>query len=426
VYRLRRYLAERRAAAAERKPMQNNSNEPVRLVVEHLPDVEPLNLKVESVAPRLNVLVPGMAMRHMSGGPNTALNLTYRMAKAGVPLRYISTNSGLDRDTGPLWNHLQSLTGIRERLPNVEIISAHDRSHQTMVGSNDVFFGTAWWTVQMIKHALPLMRHKTFLYIIQDYEPGLYAWGSYYAQALETYGLNFRGIFCTRILADYFRQQRVGRFNEPTFMDRCCTCFEPAVDDTKFFFDPSARTGKKRLLFYARPTAPRNLFELGLVALKRAVERGAFSPDRWELLFMGQQIAPHDLGHGVIIRSHPWLNYEDYAQLLRASDVGLSLMLSPHVSYPPLEMAAAGASVVTNVFAVKTAERLSGISRNILPVEPNVDAIVDGLLQAAQRAKEVDGRGESPINGVPRSWDEAFRDTLPAVLRMWTECQRAA
>ena len=164
-----------------------------RLVVERLPDVEPLNLKVGSAAPRLNVLVPGMAMRHMSGGPNTALNLTYRMAKAGVPLRYISTNSGLDRDSGPLWNHLQSLTGIRERLPNVEILSAHDRSHQTMVGSNDVFFGTAWWTVQMIKYALPLMHHKTFLYIIQDFEPGLYAWGSYYAQALETYGLDFQG-----------------------------------------------------------------------------------------------------------------------------------------------------------------------------------------------------------------------------------------
>ena len=125
-------------------------------------------------------------------------------------------------------------------------------------------------------------------------------------------------------------------------------------------------------------------------------------------------------------RSHPWLNYEDYAQLLRASDVGILLMLSPHVSYPPLEMAAAGASVVTNVFSVKTAERLSGISRNILPVEPNVDAIVDGLMQAAQRATEVDGRSQSPINGVPHSWDEAFRDTLPAVLRMWTECQGAA
>jgi hypothetical protein len=278
----------------------------------------------------------------------------------------------------------------------------------------------------MIKHALPLMRHKRFLYIIQDYEPGLYPWSSYYALAQETYGLDFRGIFCSRLLADYFREQKIGRFADPTFMDRCCTCFEPAVDDSKFFVDPAARTGKKRLLFYARPTAARNLFELGLVALKRAVERGAFPSEEWELLFMGQQVGPHDLGSGVIIRSHPWLNYDDYGRLLRGSDVGLSLMLSPHVSYPPLEMAAAGATVVTNVFSVKTAERLNRISRNLLPVEPNVDAIADGLVRAAQRAANPGVRDLSPLEGMPRTWDESFRETLPAVMRMWNECQAAA
>ncbi len=298
VYRLRRYLSRYQATTAERQSKRNAGSEPPRLVVEHLRDAEPMNLKVQPAAPRLNVLIPGLAMRVMSGGPNTALNLTYRMAQAGVPLRYISTNLGMDRDTAPLWNHLQSLTGIRQRLPNVEIVSAHDRNLPTTIGSDDVFFGTAWWTVQMIKHALPLMRHKKFMYIIQDFEPGLYAWSSHYAQALETYGLDFRGIFCSRLLADYFSQQRVGRFADPTFMERCCTCFEPALDETKFYFDPNARTGKKRLLFYARPAAPRNLFELGVVALKRAVERGAFSPDQWELLFMGQQLAPYDLGAG--------------------------------------------------------------------------------------------------------------------------------
>jgi hypothetical protein len=332
----------------------------------------------------------------------------------------------MDRDPEPLWNHLQSLTGIRERLPNVEFVAAHERSRPTTIGAGDVFFGTAWWTVQMIKHALPLVRHKRFLYIIQDFEPGLYAWSSHYAQALETYGLDYRGIFCSRVLADYFRQHGIGRFADPAFMDRCCTCFEPAVDDSKFFFDRSARTDTKRLVFYARPTAPRNLFELGLVALKRAVERGAFPADQWELLFMGQQLAPHDLGRGVVIRSHPWLNYDDYARLLRSSNVGLSLMLSPHVSYPPLELAAAGATVVTNVFSVKTAERLSNISDNILPVEPNVDSIADGLARASRRASEPDLRPPSPIAGVPRSWDESFRETLPAVMRMWAECQDAA
>ncbi len=101
-------------------------------------------------------------------------------------------------------------------------------------------------------------------------------------------------------------------------------------------------------------------------------------------------------------------------------------MLSPHVSYPPLEMAAAGATVVTNVFSVKTAERLRSISPNLLAVEPNVDAITNGLLEASERATKAGGQNQLPISGLPRSWDEAFRDTLPAAMRMWTECQGAA
>ena len=423
LYRLRFSLANRRANAPTQPA--DAVDELPRLVLDSLPNVVPMNLTVQPAEPRLNVLIPGMAMRAMSGGPNTALNLTYRMAEAGVPLRYISTDIDMDHDHGPLWNHLQSLTGIRERLPNVEIVSAHDRSQATLIGSDDVFFGTAWWTVQMIKHALPMMRHKQFLYIIQDFEPALYAWSSHYALALETYGLDFRGILCSRLLADYFRVQRVGRFADPTFMERRCTWFEPALDETKFFFDPSAHMGKKRLLFYARPSAPRNLFELGLVALKRAVARGAFPSDEWDLRFMGEALPSHDLGHGVIVSSHPWSNYEDYSRLLRGADVGLSLMLSPHTSYPPLEIAASGATVVTNTYSEKTVERLSNISRNILPVEPNVEAIVEGLIEAARRTPDIAARRQSPINGVPRSWKESFRDTLPAVLRMWNECQNA-
>jgi hypothetical protein len=39
----------------------------------------------------LNVLVPGLAMSHMSGGPKTAINLAYRLASLGVRVRFIST-----------------------------------------------------------------------------------------------------------------------------------------------------------------------------------------------------------------------------------------------------------------------------------------------------------------------------------------------
>ena len=59
-----------------------------------LPWFNPLNLVVAPRLvnePRLNVLVPGLAMRHLSGGPNTALEIAGRLALSGVRVRLIST-----------------------------------------------------------------------------------------------------------------------------------------------------------------------------------------------------------------------------------------------------------------------------------------------------------------------------------------------
>lgn len=391
-----------------------------------LPNVVPLNFApCPGLEPKLNVLIPGMSMRHMSGGPNTAINLTYRMAQAGVPLRYISTDSTADKDHGPLWDHFSSLTGINERLSNVEIVCAYDRNTPTPIGENDVFFGTAWWTVQMIKHTLPQMRSRRFMYIIQDFEPALYAWSTPHVLALETYSLDFRGIICGELLAEYLCVNRIGRFADPKFIETCAP-FEPAVDTSKFYAELyGRRSGKKRLLFYARPNAPRNLYELGSVSLHQAVERGAFPADEWELLYMGEKLPPLDLGRGVSIQSYPWSNYEDYAKLLRSSDVGLSLMLSPHTSYPPLEMAACGTTVVTNTYSIKTAERLKKISGNILAVAPNLEAIVEGLMLASRRATDLRSRQENAKLTVPTHWNHVFNPLIPKLLDMWEDCLTA-
>jgi len=163
------------------------------LPVGGLPNVVPITFRVRpsSGAPRLNVLIPGMALRAMSGGPNTALNLTFRLAREGVRVRYISTDIAADPEDA-LWRHLRELTGIDSHPDSVEFVSAHDRTAATAIDEDDVFFGTAWWTVQMIKHALGTMRSRRFIYLIQDYEPGLYPWSTQYALALETYGLDFQ------------------------------------------------------------------------------------------------------------------------------------------------------------------------------------------------------------------------------------------
>ena len=244
-----------------------------------LPGVEPLNTVIDpalSESPRLNVLLPSLMLTNMSGGPNTAINLTYRMATQGLPVRFISTDTPIERDEAALWDHFEALTGIGERPRNIEIRSAYNRSKPLAIGKDDVFCATAWWTAQMVKHAQGQTNPKKFLYIIQDFEPGFYRWSTEYALALETYRLNFRALINEQLLADYLCTRKIGRFADPTFIDQCAV-FEPALDRQKFFPDRARQEqGHRLLLFYSRPSHPRNLFELGLYAIRLAAASGLF------------------------------------------------------------------------------------------------------------------------------------------------------
>lgn len=388
-----------------------------------LPNVVPITFRVRpaSGAPRLNVLIPGMALRAMSGGPNTALNLTFRLAREGVRVRYISTDIAAD-PANMLGRHLRELTGIDNHLETVEFASAHDRATETEIDEDDVFFGTAWWTVQMIKHVLGRMRSRRFLYLIQDYEPGLYPWSTPYALALETYGLDFNPIVNESLLLEYLCRQNIGRFAERDFASECLI-FEPAVDRRKFFPEDVGAARRRRLLFYARPNAPRNLYELGLHALKEAVERGAFPADEWDLRVIGERVATTVLTSASTLESEEWASYDDYAALLRSSDVGLALMLSPHTGYPAVEMAASGMLAVTTAFATKTPQRLTSISPNIIPTLPTVDSVTDGLLRAYERTDDFEARTEGSTTALPATWDEAFGAILPRVLGLVEKCR---
>jgi hypothetical protein len=269
------------------------------------------------------------------------------------------------------------------------------------------------------------MRSRRFIYLIQDYEPGLYPWSTVHALALETYGLDFRAIVNESLLMDYLIAHGIGRFADEGFAERC-SVFEPAVDRGKFYADPDASgLQRKRLLFYARPNAPRNLYELGLLSLKEAVKRGAFPPDQWDLSFMGENLQPVPLGGGAVITPMPWLDYDGYGALLRGSAVGLALMLSPHTGYPALEMAACGQSVVTNTFSTKTASRLKAISENLLPVPATLESVTDGLVEAWRRTDDMSARLEGAEIGLPRSWDDVFEPQVPRVLEMIEDCRSA-
>ena len=119
------------------------------------------------------------------------------------------------------------------------------------------------------------------------------------------------------------------------------------------------------------------------------------------------------------------LALDAYAELMRHSDIVLSLMFSPHPSYPPLEAAACGSIAVTSHFASKTKAKLRMISENIVPVDMTVDSILGGLKRAKEKAGNHQARVEHSQINLSRSWEKSFDGVLPRTIEMWNECLKS-
>ena len=97
------------------------------------------------------------------------------------------------------------------------------------------------------------------------------------------------------------------------------------------------------------------------------------------------------------------MNWSAYAELVGSVDLGLCLMSTPHPSYPPLDLAASGAVVVTNSFGNK--ENLQQYSSNLLCAHPDQAALVAALAEGVRLALNQDQRTRNfESNGLGRSW----------------------
>lgn len=366
--------------------------------------------ETRDAAPSLVVLLPNLELPRMTGGPNTALNLGARVAARGTIVRFVATHGRVDDDTDRLRAHVAGLAGLASLEDSVTFESVAASPSSLRVGRHEVPLATWWPTAHVANAAVRATGAGEFLYLIQDFEPGFYPWSTNHALALATYDFPFRAVFNEALLREHFVRNGIGRFADGA-ADSRSIAFEPAVD--RDLFRPQVRTGPRRLLFYARPKNPRNAFELGLRALRVAVERSAFDGD-WEFRSIGDQVPELPLGGGRMLRPVPWQALPDYAALLGGSDVLVSLMLSPHTSYPPLEMAAGGGTTITNSFGVKTAAALSEISSRIVAVKPEVDAIAGAIADAARGPRP----DASPTHlALPTSWDATLEPVVDWILR---------
>ena len=271
------------------------------------------------------------------------------------------------------------------------------------VGPRDVFIATFWPTALFAIDARAWQATtygtapKAFAYVIQDFEPGFYPRSSQHLLARATYESpkSTIAIFNTTVLQRAFHDHGLRFSREYTFEPRLAPALRGALATPPV---PRAR----RIVVYGRPSKPRNGFGLiidGLRAWRATYEHAA----DWTVVSAGESHGDIDLGQDAVLRSVGKLSFAEYAELLRSSAIGISLMISPHPSYPPLEMSHLGLLVLTNRYDEKD---LSRAHPNIASIEAmTVSGFAEGLAALCRRFEADPGAGDHARTHVPEFLD---------------------
>jgi glycosyltransferase involved in cell wall biosynthesis len=385
--------------------------------------IAPLALSVTARAPRrVNLLIPSIDLEHLFGGYIGKFNLARRLAERGERVRIVTVDP-IGILPPDFKRRVERYAGLSGLFDQVELGFGRE-THQLECSPDDAFIATTWWTAHIARHAARAVGRDRFLYLIQEYEPFTFAMGSYAALARESYDFQHHALFSTELLRDYFRRNAIGVYEAGSaHPESISASFQNAIAPVRPP-DPGELRARntRRLLLYARPEAhaSRNMFELGVLALQRALGEGTFTGG-WELSGIGTLDGPRRLAldGGATLQLLPRSEEARYAELLRDYDVGLALMYTPHPSLVPIEMASAGMITVTNSFENKTQEAMSAISPNLLAPSPTIDAVSRALRTAADRVERYEERARGSAVAWSRDWNESFDDHLIARLIGW-------
>ncbi|CRI59807.1 hypothetical protein CCOS191_5271 [Pseudomonas sp. CCOS 191] len=363
---------------------------------------------------RVNVLLPQLDPLIMFGGYIACLQFVHKIQQNGFRVRILLTESG-DFDRDGVLAKLASNPALQQAVAVAEVENITQGAYPLVISSNDAFVGYSFWTC-IKAHHLAQAIGKEFIFFLQEFEPIFHSHDSLYAIGSYVYRLPHKVIFNTELLADYFRSKRLGIFGQGDSADEQYVAFQHALTPTT---PPSveqlAQRKTRKLLFYGRPEghARRNIFEIGILGLKAAIAQGVFEGD-WEFYGVGT-LGPDydvDLGNGRVMKLSGTLPQSDYGVALGEFDIGLSLMLAPHPSILPFEMASAGQVVVTNTYESRTSEVLRGITPNIEPCEADPASIADALSIAVSRVDDSEGRIRGASFDWVRDWDHSFNDEV--------------
>ncbi len=313
---------------------------------------------------RLNLVIPSIATRSIFGGVATGLDFLFFCARALNFRPRIVIDEFNDATDLVFVSRAAYRSGFSQK--DIEYVRRTAVCQPIEVRRNDLFLAYNWWVALNLRGLLAQQQahfesagRRPLIYLVQEYEPAFYGMSSTHMLARAAFDGAERtfGVFNSKELHAYFRLQGHSFEREFVFSPRMSRSLKEARSGA---FPPKQKT----ILVYGRPMSARNCFPAVVSGLKAFLHSYPEFND-WAFQSAGAAHASIALGRGKVLRALGKLSTEDYARTLDLAAVGLSLMASPHPSYPPLEMAHFGVRTITNDYPCKD---LSGAHENIKSV----------------------------------------------------------
>jgi O-antigen biosynthesis protein len=352
----------------------------------------------------VNWFIPDIDMPFF-GGVNTAFRMAEKLTlENGVQNRFIFLAAP---------NEQFFRSAIAAAFPGLASSEIHfyDGSDASLEGlpHADAAVATLWLTADHVAKVAGVRRK---FYLMQDYEPSFYPASTLYAMAEETYRMGLYAICNTRSMYEIYTGLYGGK----------AMYFDPAVDRSIYHAEGRRHKGADEpvtIFAYARDHF-RNCWELAYAAL-REIKR--IHGDGVRIVAAGARYLPQsadfiDLG---------LLDYRATGAVYRETDIGLTLQISRHPSYLPLELMACGVPMVAPDSS--WFEWLFTDGENSLLAMRTYEDIVerlDTLVRDAALRKRLSEGALRTIDAAHSSWDEALSDVFEYLCDPETVAARSA
>jgi len=346
------------------------------------PQLRAIRARVTGHGRTVHLLIPGVSPSGVFGGVGTAVALGVALAEAGEQVQLVMTDYGQSIDDATVRSLiLRHLDTSATALGRIGIARAIHDDVELPLGTDDVFIATAWWTAHRAAATIaahPDLRRRSIVYLVQDDETLFYEASERQMMAAASYRLDALAVVNSRPLAAHLQVAH------GLVVDDALVLAPRVAVPRTLPPRPVAAPEPLRVIVYGRPSVGRNLFSTALrgIAMWEAERRARGAPGPVDIVSVGE---PEQFRYRIgeqLVRTPGVLSWDAYLELLASSHLGVSLMASPHPSYPPLEMAASGMVVVTNRWGPKD---LGALSDRIVSCDPDAAAVARALAEAEAR-----------------------------------------